>query len=70
MKIGPGDESNALSVSLVPLLGDQGLGSTAMEIDRNRILLVATSSVTFTIIVTKIHLRYSWQSEEAQKCNP
>ena len=33
-KIGPGDESNALGASLVPLLGDRGLHSTAMEIER------------------------------------
>lgn len=43
-KIGPGDESNALGASLVPLLGDRGLDSTAMEIDSERILLAATSA--------------------------
>ena len=43
-KIGPGDESNALGASLVPLLEDRGLDSTAMEIDRKRILLATTSA--------------------------
>lgn len=54
-KIGPCDESNALGASLVPLLGDRGLDSTATEIDRKRILLAATSDLTFPIIVTKVH---------------